>query len=448
VKLNSQNKFFGIIKFPGIKEVSQNYIAKNSMVLLAIQGVSVCLVFLSNFLLVRFAGVVSYGSYVYLFNLIYLLAGFGVIGLDTLLVKESSIYSGDNNYASLKGIMIFSLTSILFSALVMALIFRFFLVTPDIMNNTGSISWLTFSYFSVLMLSAAALLQSLLQGLRKIIKSQLGDKIFRPFFLIIIVTTFYYLKKYSSLDFLLWSNFAAIGITLLIVFFLGRSAIYNKIISLKPQFETQKWLSAAGAFFIADILYNSNARIGVVILGLFQKKDQVGIYNISLRVSEVISFALVIVNFVLSPLIARLYASGEKKALQKTITTASRAILLIGALLFLLILIFRNPILDIFGNDFLKGGVPLMILCCGQLINIFCGSVGLLLLMTGHQKYSIYSLFAGLLINIILNLVLTPQFGIIGTAIATACSLVVWNLTMYFFVRRKLQICPTAFGIF
>jgi len=114
--------------------------------------------------------------------------------------------------------------------------------------------------------------------------------------------------------------------------------------------------------------------------------------------------------------------------------------------LFVLIILFRRDILLFFGAEFLKGQTSLVILCSGQLINILCGSVGTLLIMTGQQRFSIISLIVSTVFNIGLNVLLTAELGMAGTAIAAASSLVIWNGMMLFFVKRKINIRPTAFG--
>jgi O-antigen/teichoic acid export membrane protein len=221
----------------------------------------------------------------------------------------------------------------------------------------------------------------------------------------------------------------------------------KKLKSITPNYNLKDWMTASLTFFVADLFYNFNSRISIFLLGIFHSKENVAIFNIALRVSEVISIALVIVNFVISPIIAKLYASGKIAKLQILITRSARVIVLIGVLLSLFLIVFSGKILLFFGVDFLVGRPALLILCIGQLINILCGSVGLLLLMTGNQRFSIYSLAVGTAINVVLNIVLTPKLGITGAAIASTGSLIVWNLMMYYFVRQKLYIRPTAFGI-
>mgnify|MGYP001592627536 FL=1 len=64
--------------------------------------------------------------------------------------------------------------------------------------------------------------------------------------------------------------------------------------------------------------------------------------------------------------------------------------------------------------------------------------------MTGFEKLAFYSGLAGMVINIGLNFLWIPLYGINGAAAATACSLFVWNGLQTYFVFRKLKINPTV----
>ena len=66
----------------------------------------------------------------------------------------------------------------------------------------------------------------------------------------------------------------------------------------------------------------------------------------------------------------------------------------------------------------------------GLLINTSIGPVILLLNMTGHERQTVKSIFLAIVFNFILCLILVPLHGIVGAAIATSVSLVVWSLTL------------------
>jgi O-antigen/teichoic acid export membrane protein len=266
--------------------------------------------------------------------------------------------------------------------------------------------------------------------------------------MVILVLAVFYVQKEISFNKLILINLAAIGITLIITLIFFQRNIGFKLKDLRPAFEFNTWIYSAGSFFLLGILYILNSRIDIFLLGLLKGNAEVGVYNIGLKISETISFGLVIVNFVLAPVIAKLFAGGEMFQLQQIVTRAAQMVFLFSFPLVLLIFLFGQNVLAFFGVDFLNGNKALIILCFGQIINILCGSVGTLLMMTGHQRFSLYSLGISTVFNIVVNIILTPAYGVVGTAFATAGSLAIWNLLMYWFVRKKIKIYPAAFKIF
>jgi O-antigen/teichoic acid export membrane protein len=74
------------------------------------------------------------------------------------------------------------------------------------------------------------------------------------------------------------------------------------------------------------------------------------------------------------------------------------------------------------------------------------GSASLLLVMTGHERDAAVGLGIGALLNIVLSLILIPQWGLEGAAVATTISMVAWNLLLVAFVFKRLQIHTTIFG--
>ena len=63
-----------------------------------------------------------------------------------------------------------------------------------------------------------------------------------------------------------------------------------------------------------------------------------------------------------------------------------------------------------------------------------------MLSVTGHQKANVwvYGVAAGMQVG--LDLMLIPRFGIVGAAIANSVAVVFWNMTLYFLVMRLLPI--------
>ncbi len=434
-------------KTPGESYFSE-YLIKNSVQLFLLQSISLGLGFLLNYVLIKLAGVNDYGEYVYTFNFIYLLVNLCIMGTDSLLIKNISVYEASGNYKKLKGIIFFGMMVAVVSSLFFAFCSEVIVDLTGIINKKGSFNWFMLAISSLLMLSATAVFHAILQGSKKIILSQLAEKIIKPVSILILVLSVFYAQKEISFNKLVLINLVAIGITLFVTLLLYQRNIGFKLKNLRPAFEFNSWIHSAGGFFLLGILYILNSRIDIFLLGLLKGSEEVGVYNIVLKISETIAFGLVIVNFVVAPVIAKLFAQGEILQLQQLITRAAQMVFLFSFPLILLIFLFGQNVLVFFGVDFLNSHEALLILCFGQIINILCGSVGTLLMMTGHQRFSLYALGISTVFNIVVNIILTPGYGVVGTAIATAGSLAIWNLLMYWFVRKKVKIYPAAFKFF
>lgn len=90
------------------------------------------------------------------------------------------------------------------------------------------------------------------------------------------------------------------------------------------------------------------------------------------------------------------------------------------------------------GREFLVGMDSLFILLIGQLISVLCGSVLVLLNMTGNQWTVQTILVTAAILNIMLNAILIPNLGIEGAAWATTISTIFWNVWGIRAVRKKL----------
>jgi O-antigen/teichoic acid export membrane protein len=158
-------------------------------------------------------------------------------------------------------------------------------------------------------------------------------------------------------------------------------------------------------------------------------------------------FAIGAVNAALAPMISALHASGKVKELQRVVTLAARGIAFFCVPAGLVLVFAGEPILGLFGAEFKAGYRALVILAGGQLVNALSGSVGLLTMMTGHQGRAVRVVAVCVLLNILLNAILIPRFGIAGAAAATAATTILSNLLLLVYVVRHLGINPTAFTL-
>lgn len=152
-------------------------------------------------------------------------------------------------------------------------------------------------------------------------------------------------------------------------------------------------------------------------------------------------------NSIVAPIISELHSLKTHQELQQIITLAARGAFVFTIIVGAFIALTGSYLLSFFGSAFFKGYPALLILLLGQTINAVSGSVGLIMILTGHhvQAARIFGLSA--MLNIIFNAILIPFFGIVGAALATAITTALWNIVMIYFVVAKLKINPTVIRV-
>ncbi|WP_307803704.1 lipopolysaccharide biosynthesis protein [Micromonospora echinofusca] len=95
---------------------------------------------------------------------------------------------------------------------------------------------------------------------------------------------------------------------------------------------------------------------------------------------------------------------------------------------YLLFATFAEPVLAIFGAEYLAGRSVTVYLALTMLVATGCGMVDTVLNMAGRTAWTFYNALVGTLVNLVLNLLLIPPYGIMGAAVAWSASILISNL--------------------
>lgn len=179
-----------------------------------------------------------------------------------------------------------------------------------------------------------------------------------------------------------------------------------------------------------------------VLLGLYLNPALVGIYVVASTLTALIPLILQSVNQIFAPVIADLHARKRTDVLQRLFQSLTKWVFGLSLPLAFVIIAFAAPLMRIFGSAFESGWPVLVIGVVGQIVNCGVGSVGYLLLMSGHQKQLMKVQFVMVAVSLVMNITLIPVLGLVGAALAAAFINVggnVWNLLE---VRKALNIFP------
>ena len=390
--------------------------------------------------LARLLGHTHYGEFAYVFAWLQLMLVFGHGGFATAALRYVAEYRARCQPALVRGFLTRSSQIVLFQSVVLALLMAGYVTAVRHSDSAGSVRNFLIASAALPVLSQFMLGSAIVRALGHVIPSMLVGLAHPLLFLGALLTIAHFFRsQLSSSEALLLNLGAAVG-ALGTVFALRRHVQRGLDWGSQRTCLTGEWLGTATQMMIASSLMYLQGRTGVIVSGLLLDARAAGTYAAMERLADVALLGLTSVNMLVAPKFAALHAQQRQHELQRYARLAAW-----GASGFMLatlapLFLFGKPILRLFGDEFVAGYPVLIVLLGGAAVNAMCGSVGFLLNMTGHQRDTVIVALSSLCLNLMLSLVMIPQYGILGAGMANAVSMAVWNISMLLIVRRRLEI--------
>ena len=208
--------------------------------------------------------------------------------------------------------------------------------------------------------------------------------------------------------------------------------LYNiKNVDFKNFFKRFKYAIQLGMNAIIVVLLT---KIDVIMVGKYTDNIQVAIYDVCIMLAFVVMLPFVALVKSSEPVMKGLLTDKKIQAKYKKDLKLS-ILLSMGIVIFYLIT--SKYVLSIFGDIYIQGSLTLIALSIGYMFSVALGTPIEILNMNGFAKISTYILLFSIFLNIVLNMILIPKYGILGAGIATGVSLVV-SKTISMFILLKL----------
>jgi len=406
------------------------------------------LAFASQVFLARIMGVESFGVYIYVISWITILSMLGRMGLDSSALRFVPSYTAHEEWGLLGGFFRRSRQMFLSASILLALIMAsvIFLLRANFSDE------LVFTFMvGCLLLPVSVALQAhgaFLQGFKKIVQAQAPLLVVRPLLLIVGVFCVFMIfgQAVNPYTAMFADLLATLGAFILVYFYFITNQPEN-IRSTINVYRTDEWLKVSIPLLLVSGFGILLGQTDIVMLGMIKGATESGLYAAASKTSGLVAFGLMAVNAIAAPMISQLYSQGRMDELQRMVKLAAIAIMTFSLPASFVMVVWGEWILGLFGQSFTVSYYPLVILIVGQLVNSLAGSVGFLMTMTGHHKEAAYVFGASALLNIVLNAVLIPPYGLLGAAFATAITMSLWNIVLIVYVMRKLNINPTILAL-
>lgn len=410
------------------------------------QSFNVASLYLSQILLARWLGVTEYGIYEYVLTIATVLSFIAGLGLSTVALRFVAQYSVQQDWGRLRGVVVGTWVQTLLISLGVALGGMGFVLGLHHRSPLAFTATLLVGMAMVPLLAIAKLQLEMGRALRNIGLAYAPSLVIAPLLGLIGIVGWVWqhhsLSSAMAIGIASWTLFCALvgqGILL-------RRSLPAPVNQARPIFAIRQWFWVALPLLWIDGSFLVLNQTDALMIGGLLNPAAVGIYNAAFKTANWVHFILAAVNAIAAPLFASLYAQGKQQELQQVVSMIARWMFYPALLVAIGLVAFAEPILGLFGEPFVEAKWALGALIIGQLVNVGAGSVGYLLTMTGHQNQCAMVVGWSGLVNIVLNAIGIPLFGILGAAIATTLSMSLWNIWMNILVVKYLGVNPSIWA--
>lgn len=206
------------------------------------------------------------------------------------------------------------------------------------------------------------------------------------------------------------------------------------------QGEVSLWRRTARRFYVGQLAITGLGTIDVLILALFVSNSEVGLYTIAARIALLARSVNQATESIVSPRIASNWAKRDMAGLQRTVDNAITISTVPTVILAVVLVLLRDPILRIVGEEYVRADTVMVILVLGVVIQALTGPCGFVVSLTNNERFHAATM-VGAVIALAIGVALGAYFGGIN-AVAAALAVVTagWNLVLVVFARTRLGI--------
>ncbi len=393
-------------------------------------------IFISNWL-----GAGAYGRFSIFLSLISLIVIPAKFGIDRAVIKLLALRDESGNGYDPAQLLLVAGGIVLCSSLMCSILF--YLIAPDLVisiyGDSALVPKMQFVALSIAPLSLLILFSESFRGLNRAGAYAFCQHALRNGLPLAIISFFFIVSEGTEgenipeLSYLIGIS-AAVLISIYLLYVEIKGIMRE---DLQMKIGPGGLIKLSFPMLIASSAIAISTNLDTLMLRYFESDAIVGNYNAALKLAMLLSFAITSINALSAPQFSKLFHSGKIQEFRSSVQFTSKLITIAALPILFAVGFFPGLFLSLFGDGFENARLALQILCIGYFINAFCGPVDLLLQMVGKEKAFQWIIILSTVLNIVLNLILIPVYGLNGAAIATTISISVWNLSSLIYVRRK-----------
>ncbi len=390
--------------------------------------VNMILQFVVSLATARYLGPSNFGTINYVAAYISFFSSIASLGLAVIVIKDISIGKYDNNEIIWTSIGMRLLIALLSAISIVSLMFITNRNDPLIVQIAilESLS-IIFSAFDTINYYFQAKLLSKWMSIAGVL-AYIGMSLYRIYLLAVNADIVWFALAMST-DMIFLSIF-------LLIFYIKEEGFYPKF-SWK---QGKRLLKQSYHYLIAGLIMILYAQIDRVMLGNMLDRAAVGYYSAALTIATLWSMVPSALIQSISPILYEA-AENNREVYLRRLRQSYCLLFWLNAAYSIFVCVFAKWIIIIlYGRDYLVGTEALRIVVWYYGISTMSTLTQVYLSSENKNKYINYFCLSGLVIDIVMNLLLIPKWGINGAAVATLITNIVIQIIMPLLYKETREI--------
>ncbi len=185
------------------------------------------------------------------------------------------------------------------------------------------------------------------------------------------------------------------------------------------------------------------ADFAMLVLGPLLPAEDIAIFGVSIKVALLLGFGIQVIHQLSLPDAADAHARGDLEAVRSIVWRANVLNTVTCVVAALVLVVVGDMILMVFGEEFVRGRVCLVVLAFSQALRAAAGPSSQMLTLVGRERDCIPVFATCLVVMAALSAALASSFGLEGAAAAVLIVTALWSFWLSAIASRKSGV-PTA----
>ncbi|MGI9365712.1 MAG: lipopolysaccharide biosynthesis protein [Rhizobiaceae bacterium] len=411
-----------------------------ALIAFCIRIVSALIAFLSQVLMARWLGSNEYGAFVWVWVAAVILGNLSCLGFPSASVKFIPQYRVKGDEDSLRGIIFGARGFVVTSSTIIALL--------------GVLAALALGELIPAIYSVPVLLATFCLPMLALGDSQNGiarafnwsdlafspTYIYRPVLILVFMIAALQMGMEASATTAVIASIAATWLTTMIQLLLMNRRVRREVNPGSRKISLRSWTVVAVPIFLVEASYVLFTSVDIMLVGIYLPPKDVGIYFAAAKTLALVHFVYFAIRAGVAHRYSQYYSAGANEQFESFVHDSTKWTFWPSLLMAALVLMSGHLLLSMFGSEFVDGYPLMFILVLGILARASIGPAESVLTMSGNQNVCALVYGLTLFLNILLNIMLIPKFGLYGAAVATTLAMGFEAGALYSLTLRRLGI--------